>query len=74
MKIFDIFLIIAQNIDLGYTFEPPQGGGCNMYPQSMFRSKNKKTVYPCKPQFDYIKVGCMGVFVTQTCFPDVKHK
>ena len=36
----------------------------------MFWSKNKKTVYPCKPQFYYIKVGCKGVFVTRTCFRD----
>ena len=33
-----------------------------MYPQSMFLSKNKKNnVYPCKPQFNYIKVGFKGV-------------
>ena len=36
----------------------------------MFWSKNKKKVYPCKPQFYYIKVGCKGVFVTRTCFHD----
>ena len=35
-----------------------------------FGAKNKKKVYPCKPQFYYIKVGCKGVFVTQTCFRD----
>ena len=40
----------------------------------MFWSKNKKKVYPCKPQFYYIKVGCKGVFVTRTCFRDVKRK
>ena len=67
----NIFLIFAQNIDRGYTLEPPQGGGSNEYPQSMFWSKNKKNVYPCKPQFYYIKVGCKGVFVTRTCFRDV---
>ena len=39
-------------------------------PQSMFLSKHKKKVYPCKPQFYYIKVGCKGVFVTRTCFHD----
>ena len=33
-----------------------------------------KKVYPCKPQFYYIKVGCKGVFVTQTCFRDVLIK
>ena len=37
----------------------------------MFWSKNKKKEYPCKTQFYYIKVGCKGVFVTQTCFRDV---
>ena len=36
MKFFDIFLIFAQNIDCGYTLEPPQRGGSNEYPQSMF--------------------------------------
>ena len=41
-KIFESFLIFAQNIDCGYTLEPPRRGGCNEYPQSMFWSKNKK--------------------------------
>ena len=39
--IFDIFLIFVQNIDCGYTLEPPRRGGSNDYPQSMFWSKNK---------------------------------
>ena len=30
------FLIFAQNIDCGYTLEPPRRGGSNVYPQSMF--------------------------------------
>ena len=60
------FIFFAQNIDCGYTLEPP-----HEYPRSMFSSKNKKNVYPCKPQFYYIKVGCNGAFITQTCFLDV---
>ena len=36
LKKFDIFLIFAQNIDCGYTLEPPRRGGSNEYPQSMF--------------------------------------
>ena len=40
LKIFDIFLIFAQNIDCGYKLEPPRRGGSNEYPQSMFCSKN----------------------------------
>ena len=31
-----IFLICAQNIDCGYSLEPPHRGGSNEYPQSMF--------------------------------------
>ena len=58
----DIFHISAQNIDCGYLLELPQRGGSNEYPQSMFLSRNKKNnVYPCKPQFYYIKVGLKGV-------------
>ena len=49
---FNIFLIFAQNIDCGYTLEPPQRGGSNEYPQSMFWSKNKKNSYtPAYPSF-----------------------
>ena len=55
------FHISAQNIDCGYSLEPPRRGSSNDYPQSMFLSRNKKNnVYPCKPQFYYIKVGFKG--------------
>ena len=30
------FFISAQNIDCGYSLEPPRRGGSNEYPQSMF--------------------------------------
>ena len=54
--------ISAQNIDCGYSLEPPRRGGSNEYPHSMFLSSNKKNnVYPCKPQFHYMKVGFKGV-------------
>ena len=57
-----IFHISAQNIDCWYSFEPPRRGDSNEYPQPMFLSRNKKNnVYPCKPQFYYIKVGFKGV-------------
>ena len=29
-------IFFAQNIDCGYTLEPPHWGGSNEYPQSMF--------------------------------------
>ena len=48
----DIFHISAQNIDCGYSLEPPRRGGSNEYPQSMFLSRNKKNnVYPGNPSF-----------------------
>ena len=69
---FDILHISAQNIDCGYSLEPPRRGGSNEYQQSMFLSRNKKNMeYPCKPQFYYIKVGFNGVNIIQACFRDV---
>ena len=75
IKILIFFHISAQNIDCGYSLEPPRRGGSNKYPQSMFLSTNKKNnVYPCKPQFYYIKVGFKGVKIIQACFRDVPQK
>ena len=59
MKIFrkksDIFNISAQNIDCGYSLEPPRWGGSNEHPQSMFLTRNKKNrkiMYtPVNPSF-----------------------
>ena len=46
-------------------------GGSNEYSQYVFLSKNKKNnVYPCKPQFYYIKVGFKGVKIILACFRD----
>ena len=71
MKNSGSFHISAQNIDCGYSLEPPHRGGSNEYPQSMFLSRNKKNkVYPCKPQFYYIKVGFKGVRIIKACFRD----
>ena len=50
----DIFHISAQNIDCGYSLEPPRRGGSNEYPQSLFLSRNKENnIYPCKPLLLY---------------------
>ena len=71
VKNSDIFQISAQNIDCGYSLEPPHWGSSKEYPQTMFLSRNKKdNVYPCKPQFYYIKVGFKGVKIIQACFRD----
>ena len=62
IKNSDIFHISAQNIDCWYSLEPPRRGGSNEYSQSTSLSRNKKnSVYPCKPQFYYTKVGFKGV-------------
>ena len=69
---FYIVLIFAQNFDCRYTLEPPQGGGSNEYPHSMFWRKNKKKIYPCKPQFYY-----MSLVVRKPVFgvsDQVRHK
>ena len=34
--VYIFFLFLLQNIDCGYSLEPPQRGGSNVYPQSMF--------------------------------------
>ena len=39
------FHIFAQNIDCGYSLEPPRRGGSNEYQQSMFRAKIWKIMY-----------------------------
>ena len=58
MNFFNIFLIFAQNIEAVLTSTH----------NLCFGAKIRKNVYPCKPHFYYIKVGCKGVFITRTCF------
>ena len=49
---FDIFHISSQNIDCGYSLEPPRRGGSNECPQSMLFSKLRKIMYtPINPSF-----------------------
>ena len=69
--VYIIFHISAKSIDCGYSLEPPRRGGSNEYPQSMFLNrKMKNNIYPCKPQFYYIKVGFKGVKIIYACFRD----
>ena len=42
--VYLFFLFLLQNIDCGYSLEPPRRGGSNVYPQSMFLSKTKKNI------------------------------
>ena len=48
----DIFHISAQNIDCGYSLEPPRWGGSNEYPESLFWAEIRKIIYtPVNPSF-----------------------
>ena len=52
IKNSDIFHISAQNIDCGYSLEPPRRGGSNEYPQSVFWAEIRKIMYtPVNPSF-----------------------
>ena len=53
MKNSKIFHISAQNIDCGYSLEPPRRrGSSNKYPQSMFWAEIWKIMYtPVNPNF-----------------------
>ena len=55
IKYSDIFHISAQNIDCGYSLELPR--------LMILSRNNKNNVYPCEPQFYYIKVGFKGVSI-----------
>ena len=67
----DIFLIFAQNIDRGYTFEPHRRGGSNKYHNLCFGPKIRKIDILLHTPIFYIKVELKGVFLARTCFPDV---
>ena len=43
--VYIIFLISAQNIDCGYSLEPPRQGGSNEYPQFMFWAEIRKNIW-----------------------------
>ena len=81
MKNSNIFHISAQNIDCGYSLEPPRRGGSNEYPQSrrggsneypqsMFLSRKKKIIYtPVNPGFTIQKWGLRGSKFYRHVFP-----
>ena len=75
-KIFDIFLIFAQNIDCGYTLEPPRRGKAVLTLAEAVLTSTHNLCFGAKirkiPQFCCIKVGYKGVYITRTCFPDDK--
>ena len=62
----EYFLFYHGTVCCVYWLEPPRRSGSYEYPQSTFLSRNmKNNIYPCKPQFYYIKVGFNGVKIIQ---------
>ena len=57
------FLIFAQNIDCEAVLTSTR----NLY----FLAKKRIMYALCKPQFNYIKVRCKGVFITRMCYHGV---
>ena len=54
VNFFSNFKISAQNIDCGYSLEPPRRGGSNEYPQFMFWAEIRKLMYtPVNPSVLY---------------------
>ena len=55
--LYIIFLILLENIDCGYSLEPPRRGGSNEYPQSMFSSKMRKIFEFCLKIFNFSMIN-----------------
>ena len=54
--VYIIFLISAQNIDCGYSLEPPRRGGSNECPQSMFWAEIRKISEFLSENFHFLVV------------------
>ena len=67
IKNCDVFLIFAQNIDCRYTLEHVRTAVLTSTHNLCFRTKIRKK----QQQFFYIKIGCKGVYISRTCYPDV---
>ena len=60
-KLLIFFHISAQNIDCGYSLEPPCRGSSNEYPQSIFWAEIRKIMYtPVSLSFTIWKWGLWG--------------
>ena len=66
------FLIFAQNIDCGYTFNRLGEGVLTSTDNLCFGAKIRKIGIPLRTSVlsQYIKVGYKGVYVIRTRFPD----
>ena len=70
MQKCDIFLIFAQNIDRGYSLEPPHWGGSNVYPRFMFWEKIRK-YYIFSPKNYHFYSHEILQYIARTCLRNV---
>ena len=63
--------MFAQNIDCGYTLEPPRLTSTH---NLCFRAKIRKIGIPLHTPVLLYKSGVQGVFIARTCFPDADPK
>ena len=68
MKTIVVFLIFAQNIDVG-TIRTASLRRFERVHDLCFRANIRKTMYT--PVYYYTKVGCKGVLITRKFYPDV---
>ena len=54
--VYIIFLISAQNIDCGYSLEPPRRGGSNEYPHLCSEQKYEKISEFLSENFQFLEV------------------
>ena len=67
------FLSFVQNIDCGYSLEPPRGGGYNEYQQSMFLSRNRKNIRIFYPTIFIFFVVKFSVYLNRYVFVMLCH-
>ena len=60
------------NIDCGYSLEPPQRGGSNEYPQSMFLSRTMKNIRIFIQKFSVFGGKSFNIF-EKACFRNVRQ-
>ena len=64
---------LPQNIDCGYSLEPPRWGGSNVYPQSMFCAKIRKiSFFFSTENFHFLQLK-QYVYIAWACFRNVYH-
>ena len=63
---FDIFLFFSQNIDCGYSLEPPRRGGVKRVPTIYVLNKNNKHIFFFSPEsFQFLELKNLCVLHRQ---------